>query len=66
MKDQRFSLQPFPTATSLPNLQITGNIARHSNTLTIRYALLGHLTELMIPTPTDRPARKNELWEETC
>ncbi|MGH2413387.1 MAG: DOMON-like domain-containing protein, partial [Microcystaceae cyanobacterium] len=42
------------------------NIARHYNTLTIRYAILGHLAELVIPAPTDKPARKNKLWQETC
>jgi hypothetical protein len=66
MNDQSFSLQPFPPASPLPDLKITGNIARCSNTLAIRYALLGPLAELVIPAPADMPAHKNTLWEETC
>jgi hypothetical protein len=66
MNDRPFSLQPFPSANALPSLKITGNIARRSNTLAIRYALLGPLAELAIPAPADLPARRNGLWEETC
>lgn len=61
-----YSLQPFPIASPLPNLKLTANIARHSNTLTICYTLIGNLPKLMIPAPVDLPARKNALWEETC
>ncbi len=66
MNDQRFSLQPFSFANSLLSLKIAGNIARRSNKLAIRYELLGHLAELVIPASADILARKNELWEETC
>lgn len=66
MNDQSFSLQSFSSASPLPNLKIAGNIARCSNTLAIRYELLGHLAELVIPAQADVLARKNELWEETC
>jgi hypothetical protein len=66
MSAQIFSLQPFPTAGPEPSLKITGNIARHFNTLTIHYVLLGHLGELVIPAPADVAARKNGLWEKTC
>jgi len=68
-----FSLEPFDTpgleqatTSPLPGLKITGNIARHSNTLIIRYTLLGPPGELVIPPKVYPPARKNELWEETC
>jgi hypothetical protein len=66
MNDQPFSLQPFPSASPLPSWKITGHIARRSNRLAIRYALLGPLADLAIPAPSDRPARRNGLWEETC
>ena len=66
MKDQNFSLWPFQPADSLPHLKITGNIARRSNEFAIRYAIHGQLAELVIPKPTDIPARRNGLWEETC
>ena len=61
-----FSLKPFPSAGLLPDLKITGNVTRRSKTLAISYALLGTLSELVIPAPADLPARRNTLWEETC
>ncbi len=66
MNRRSFSLKPIPSAGFLPHLKITGNIGRHPRTLTIIYALLGHLREVVIPAPADMPARKNALWEETC
>lgn len=66
MNDQSFSLQPFSAANPLPNLKIAGKIARRSNTLAIRYELLGHLAELVIPAAADLLTRKNELWAQTC
>ncbi|KAB8332662.1 DOMON-like domain-containing protein [Scytonema tolypothrichoides VB-61278] len=50
----------------IPNLKITGNIARQANQFTIHYALLGDLKEIAIATPSDTPARKHELWKDTC
>jgi len=66
MKGQGFSLQPFPTAGHLPRVTIAGTITRRSNTLHIRYALLGHLADLVIPAPAAVPARRYALWDETC
>jgi hypothetical protein len=66
MIEQCFSLQPFPRASPRPCFQITGSIARRSNRLAIRYALLGPLAEFTIPAPAAMPTRKNGLWEETC
>jgi hypothetical protein len=65
MNSLSFSLKPFP-AGLLPHLEIEGNIGRRSRTLDISYALLGHLREVVIPAPADKPDRKNALWEETC
>ncbi len=50
----------------ISNLKITGNIARQANQFTIQYALVGDLKEVAIPTPSDTPARKHELWKDTC
>lgn len=68
-----FSLQPFAnplekqaTAIALSDLKITGNIVRHSNTLTLGYQLLGPIAALVLPAPAVHPGRQNELWEETC
>jgi len=66
MNSLSFSLKPFSAAGLLPHLEITGNIGRRSRTLTISYALLGHLREVVIPAPADTPDRKDALWEETC
>lgn len=61
--NDHFSLQP---VSPLPDFKLTGNLARDSNTLAIRYVLFGPLAELVIPEPVDLPARKQGLWEATC
>ena len=66
MSGQHFSLQAFPSTEALPDVNITGIISRHVHTLAIRYALLGPLSEIVIPPRSDVPARKHRLWEETC
>ncbi|WP_298916966.1 DOMON-like domain-containing protein [uncultured Nostoc sp.] len=73
MNDQTFSLQPFPSKKSLPNLKIVGNIARNGNKLAIRYMLEGDLKEIALAKPTggiaplsNTPSRKHELWKDTC
>jgi hypothetical protein len=69
MNEQTFSLQPFPSTESFPNLKIVGNIARSFNQLTIYYNLGSDLKEIALAKPTKgmvAPARKHKLWEETC
>ena len=73
MNDQTFSLQPFPSTKSLPNLKIVGNIARNSNQLTICYMLEGDFKEIALAKPTggiappsNTRSRKHELWKDTC
>ena len=66
MKEQGFSLKPFPGDGLLTDLKITGSISRCSNKLVICYELHGPLTEIVIPALTDMPDRRHELWEETC
>ncbi len=66
MNEQTFSLQPFPTNQPLPNLKIAGNISRHENLLIVSYALQGDIKEIEIAAPSDTPARKFKLWEDTC
>lgn len=60
--NDHFSLQ---SVSPLPDFKITGDLTRYSNTLAIRYELLGPLAELVIPEPV-LPARKHGLWEATC
>lgn len=66
MNDQTFKMQPFPSAKPIPDLKIAGNIARQGNQFTIHYALLGNLKEVGLAAPSDTPARKHELWKDTC
>jgi hypothetical protein len=66
MKTRSFSLQPFPCAGTLPDLVITGSIARWSHSLAIDYRLHGHLAGLLIPAPAARPGRLYGLWQQTC
>jgi hypothetical protein len=61
-----FKLQPFPFADKRPDLEITGNIARHANQFTIHYALVGNFKEVALTQPSNTPTRKHELWKETC
>jgi len=66
MNGRRFSLKPFPSAGTLPDLKIRGNVSRLSKTLATSYSLLGPLEELVIPALADLPVRRKTLWEETC
>ncbi len=66
MSDRSFLLKPFPASGTLADLKIIANITRHSNTITVQYDLTGPLAELMISELSDRPVRRNNLWEETC
>ncbi|MEH2193278.1 MAG: DOMON-like domain-containing protein [Nostoc sp.] len=66
MNEQTFSLQPFSSNESPPNLTIAGNIARNGNKLAICYMLEGDLKEITIFHPSNTPSRKHELWKETC
>jgi hypothetical protein len=66
MNDQTFKMQPFPSAKPIPDLKIAGNIARQGNQFTIHYALLGDVKEVGLAAPSDTPARKHELWKDTC
>ncbi|MDH6056344.1 DOMON-like domain-containing protein [Umezakia ovalisporum] len=66
MTNQTFALKPFVAGESLPNVQITGSIARYANQLSLRYQILGDLKPVIIPRLSDTRGRKDELWENTC
>ena len=59
-----FALEPFSSVSS--DLQITGEISRIANQLTISYRLAGDLSQVVIPSLTAKPHRKFELWKATC
>ena len=65
MTDQLFSLIPFPTQ-DVPNLTISGRVARVNNIFFVDYTLAGNLEDIFLPSPRSKPARKDELWRRTC
>ena len=66
MSGRSFSLQPFSPLGPPLTIKITGQIMRRPRQLSIHYDLRGDLTELVIPAPAARPARRHRLWQETC
>jgi hypothetical protein len=59
-----FKLIPFP-ADNLPNIQITGEVNRAENQLSIRYEIRGDIDSILLPAPSS-PTRKDDLWKATC
>ncbi len=66
MNDQIFSLAPFGKDSTLPNLEVIGTIARRDPFLLIQYTLLGAVDQVVLPISDEAPARKANLWEQTC
>ncbi|MBE9036543.1 DOMON-like domain-containing protein [aff. Roholtiella sp. LEGE 12411] len=66
MNEQIFSLELFPSTKPLYDLKITGSITRRANQLAIGYMLFDQFKEVIIAPASDRPARKHELWKDTC
>ena len=62
----RFLLKPFPGERNPADATIGGSIARRANTLSVRCEVRGDLSKVSIPAATERPRRKDQLWEETC
>jgi hypothetical protein len=65
MNEQAFSLIPFPAPT-IPHITITGSIARQDNVLALSYSLTGSIEEILLPSRSAQPSRKDELWKGTC
>ncbi len=61
-----FSLQPFPNDLPAIDIQIFGKVSRQDNILKVDYQLTGNLTKIIVPRSTEKPARRNELWQTTC
>ncbi len=59
-----FTLQPFVPVPL--DLNVTGEIDRTANQLTISYRLAGDLSQVLIPAIAAIPRRCFELWEATC
>jgi hypothetical protein len=61
-----FSLIPFPDNLPHPEIEITGQIKRLNQELSIIFQLKGEIEKIAV-TPTDtHPSRRNELWQTTC
>jgi hypothetical protein len=61
-----FTLRPFPTESSLPQIEISGRVNRKDNILSIEYQLFGDLNAISIAPPASLPSRQFHLWEATC
>jgi hypothetical protein len=61
-----FALRPFPTASSLPQIEINGRVNRKDHILLIEYQLFGDLSSISIAPPKNSPSRQFHLWEATC
>jgi hypothetical protein len=59
-----FVLKPFAPLAS--DWNISGEISRAADQLTINYRLAGDLGQILIPSIADAPRRRLELWEATC
>jgi hypothetical protein len=62
---QSFALMPFP-APAIPQITITGNISRQSNLLALHYSVAGKIEDILLPSPSAHPDRKDDLWKTTC
>jgi hypothetical protein len=62
----KFTLVPFSTEISLPQIELSGRVDRHDKFLSIEYQLQGDLNSVTIDPPATVPSRKPELWDRTC
>lgn len=65
MTKRSFTLTPFP-APEVPAINISGDISRQGNLLTLRYFLAGNIDEILLPSLSAHPSRRDELWKKTC
>jgi hypothetical protein len=61
-----FSLIPFPDNCPHAEIEITGQIERLDQQLSITFQLTGEIAKIAIALPDDHPSRRNELWQTTC
>ena len=61
-----FALQPFPTPSNLPQIEINGRVNRKDQLLSIEYQLFGDLNAISINPPANPPSRQFHLWAATC
>jgi len=61
-----FSLIPFPDNCPHPEIEITGQIERLDQQLSINFQLTGEIEKIAITSPDANPSRRKELWQTTC
>ncbi len=66
MTRKNFRLEPHPSDGSVENMEITGWIERRIHGVAFSLQLAGPPGEILIPAPSNRPARRHGLWEKTC
>lgn len=66
MNRHRFELLPFESGPASAGFKIYGSIERANERLIIEYSLMGPLKKILIPAPAKVPARKDNLWKESC
>lgn len=66
MSHRQFTLRPFPCDRPLPDISITGHIARSHQILSLSYELQGSLAEVVVPVAAGPASRRDELWATTC
>jgi hypothetical protein len=62
---QTFRLIPY-TANTAPQIDIAGEITRAENQLSIRYEVTDDIKQILLPSPSPAPSRKDDLWKATC
>ncbi len=65
MTEHPFSLIPFCDST-VPEIKLSGKIARQENVLTVHYSLAGRMADILFPVRSAHPTRRDELWTATC
>jgi hypothetical protein len=60
-----FHLCPFPYQPA-PDLEISGQLHRSDQQLSLSYQLAGPSDTLELPPTSNRPSRKHDLWQTTC
>lgn len=62
----QFTLVPFTSESSLPQIEISGRLDRSKEFLSIEYHLQGDLNSVAIDPLVISPSRQPELWAKTC
>lgn len=60
-----FRLIPYPKGTP-PNIDITGEIIRAGNKISLRYEVAGEVDKIILSSKSPSPSRTDDLWKATC